>query len=113
VHHMQDDVVARCLERRVEAPELVRVVVHDYAGRVLVARAERAGLVVVGAATRPTPAPSCWAPSRSTACVTPRYPSRSCLRPPDSNAGQRPAPTAAEAFADLRSRPRMRAKVGT
>jgi nucleotide-binding universal stress UspA family protein len=48
VHHMQDDVVARCLERRVEAPELVRVVVHDYAGRVLVARAERAGLVVVG-----------------------------------------------------------------
>jgi nucleotide-binding universal stress UspA family protein len=48
VHHMQGDVVARCLEQRGEVPDLLRVVVHDYAGRVLVARAERASMVVVG-----------------------------------------------------------------
>jgi nucleotide-binding universal stress UspA family protein len=49
VHRMQGEVVARCLEERAEqAPNLVRVVVHDYAGRVLVARAERAAMVVVG-----------------------------------------------------------------
>jgi nucleotide-binding universal stress UspA family protein len=49
VHRMQGDVVARCLEKRTQAPDLVRVVVHDYAGRVLVARAEKASMVVVGA----------------------------------------------------------------
>jgi nucleotide-binding universal stress UspA family protein len=49
VHHMQGDVVARCLEERGEnVPDLLRVVVHDYAGRVLVARAEAASMVVVG-----------------------------------------------------------------
>ena len=48
VHQMQADVVSRCLADRAEAPELERVVVHDYAGRVLVARAERAAMVVVG-----------------------------------------------------------------
>jgi nucleotide-binding universal stress UspA family protein len=49
VHHMQGDVVARCLEERSEnVPDLLRVVVHDYAGRVLVARAEAASMVVVG-----------------------------------------------------------------
>jgi nucleotide-binding universal stress UspA family protein len=48
VHHMQGDVVARCLESREHAPDLLRVVVHDYAGRVLVARAEHASMVVVG-----------------------------------------------------------------
>ena len=48
VHHMQGDVVARCLEQRSVVPDLLRVVVHDYAGRVLVARAERASMVVVG-----------------------------------------------------------------
>jgi nucleotide-binding universal stress UspA family protein len=48
VHHMQGDVVARCLEEREHTPDLVRVVVHDYAGRVLVARAEKAVMVVVG-----------------------------------------------------------------
>lgn len=48
VHHMQGEVIARCLEQRAEAPDLVRVVVHDYAGRVLVARAEHASMVVVG-----------------------------------------------------------------
>jgi nucleotide-binding universal stress UspA family protein len=49
VHHMQGDVVARCLEERGgNVPNLVRVVVHDYAGRVLVARAESASMVVVG-----------------------------------------------------------------
>jgi nucleotide-binding universal stress UspA family protein len=40
--------VARCLEKRSEVPELERVVVHDYAGRVLVARAEPASMLVVG-----------------------------------------------------------------
>jgi nucleotide-binding universal stress UspA family protein len=48
VHQMQGDVVARCLEERDHAPDLLRVVVHDYAGRVLVARAENASMVVVG-----------------------------------------------------------------
>jgi nucleotide-binding universal stress UspA family protein len=48
VQHMQADVVARCLEGRIQAPDLMRVVVHDYAGRVLVSRAERASMVVVG-----------------------------------------------------------------
>jgi nucleotide-binding universal stress UspA family protein len=51
VHHMQGDVVARCLETRSEVPGLERVVVHDYAGRVLVSRAERAWMVVVGSGT--------------------------------------------------------------
>jgi nucleotide-binding universal stress UspA family protein len=49
VHHMQADVVDRCLEARPEPPEVERVIVHDYAGRVLVSRAERAAMVVVGA----------------------------------------------------------------
>lgn len=48
VHAMQGEVVARCLEAQVEVPDLVRVVVHDYAGRVLASRAERALMVVVG-----------------------------------------------------------------
>lgn len=49
VHRMQGDVVARCLEQRgAHVPNLLRVVVHDYAGRVLVARADQASMVVVG-----------------------------------------------------------------
>jgi nucleotide-binding universal stress UspA family protein len=48
VHLMQGDVVARCLEEREHVPDLLRVVVHDYAGRVLVARAEKSSMVVVG-----------------------------------------------------------------
>jgi nucleotide-binding universal stress UspA family protein len=48
VEHMQDEVVARCLKDLDDAPALERVVVHDYAGRVLVARAEHASMVVVG-----------------------------------------------------------------
>ena len=48
VHHMQGDVVARCLEEREQVPDILRLVVHDYAGRVLVARAEKASMVVVG-----------------------------------------------------------------
>lgn len=48
VHQMQSDVVARCLEQRDGVPDLVLVVVHDYPGRVLVARAEGAAMVVVG-----------------------------------------------------------------
>jgi nucleotide-binding universal stress UspA family protein len=45
---MQGDVVARGLAERIDLPPIDRVVVHDYAGRVLVARAERASMVVVG-----------------------------------------------------------------
>ncbi|HEX4687344.1 MAG TPA: universal stress protein [Nocardioides sp.] len=48
VHHMQGDVVARCLEEREDVPDILRVVVHDYAGRVLVARADKASMVIVG-----------------------------------------------------------------
>jgi nucleotide-binding universal stress UspA family protein len=48
VHYMQGDVVALCLEGREHVPDLVRVVMHDYAGRVLVARAEKASMIVVG-----------------------------------------------------------------
>jgi nucleotide-binding universal stress UspA family protein len=48
VHRMQDDVLDRCLAAHSDAPRVGRVVVHDYAGRVLVARAERASMVVVG-----------------------------------------------------------------
>lgn len=55
VEHMQGEVVARRLARladqREESPELDLVVVHDYAGRVLVARAEHASMVVVGSGT--------------------------------------------------------------
>jgi nucleotide-binding universal stress UspA family protein len=54
VHHMQGDVIARCLEDRTDVPDLERVVVHDYAGRVLVARAEGASMVVVGSGTPST-----------------------------------------------------------
>jgi nucleotide-binding universal stress UspA family protein len=46
---MQGDVVARCVEEGGEnVPNLTRTVVHDYAGRVLVARADTASMVVVG-----------------------------------------------------------------
>ena len=48
VHHVQGEAVARCLEERENVPDILRVVVHDYAGRVLVARAEKASMVVVG-----------------------------------------------------------------
>lgn len=48
VHVMQGEVVARSLAAHADAPVVERVVVHDYAGRVLVARAERASMVVVG-----------------------------------------------------------------
>jgi nucleotide-binding universal stress UspA family protein len=51
VHDMQAEVVSRCLEQADEVPDLRRVVVQDYAGRVLVARAERASMVVVGSGT--------------------------------------------------------------
>lgn len=51
VHHMQGDVVARSMEKRTEAPDLVRVVVHDYPGRVLASRAEGASMLVVGSGT--------------------------------------------------------------
>jgi len=48
VQRMQDRLIAACLDRHPGAPILERVVVHDYAGRVLVARGERASMVVVG-----------------------------------------------------------------
>jgi nucleotide-binding universal stress UspA family protein len=48
VHQMQGDAIARCVEELEHLPNVVRVVVHDYAGRVLVAHAESASMVVVG-----------------------------------------------------------------
>lgn len=51
VEHMQSEVVGRRLEELTDAPHLDRVVVHDYAGRVLVARAEGASMLVVGSGT--------------------------------------------------------------
>jgi nucleotide-binding universal stress UspA family protein len=48
VQLMQDQMVAECLEGRAGVPELLRIVVHDYAGRVLVSRAEPASMLVVG-----------------------------------------------------------------
>jgi nucleotide-binding universal stress UspA family protein len=51
VQQMQGELVARCLATYPGAPEPERVVVHDYAGRVLVARAEHATMVVVGCGT--------------------------------------------------------------
>lgn len=48
VQRMQEDVLARCLEQRTQRPDVRPVVVHDYAGRVLVARAAHAAMVVVG-----------------------------------------------------------------
>jgi nucleotide-binding universal stress UspA family protein len=51
VLQMQADVVTRCLEGREQLPDIDRVVVHDYAGRVLVARADKASMVVVGSGT--------------------------------------------------------------
>jgi nucleotide-binding universal stress UspA family protein len=48
VQHMQAELVARCLQERADVPVVNRIVVHDYAGRVLVARAEKASMVVVG-----------------------------------------------------------------
>lgn len=53
VHAVQDAVVDRCLDGRAATPPLERVVVHDYAGRVLVSRAERAAMVVVGSREPP------------------------------------------------------------
>ena len=55
VQQMVGDVVDRCLAQRDDAPDVERVVVHDYAGRVLVARAERALMVVVGSGTSDGP----------------------------------------------------------
>lgn len=49
VQRVQDGVLARAAERLGEMPEVTQVVVHDYAGRVLVARAEGATSLVVGA----------------------------------------------------------------
>lgn len=49
VDRMQADVLARALAKD-DAPEakVERVIVHDFAGRVLAARSERASMVVVG-----------------------------------------------------------------
>jgi len=57
VQQMQEDVVARCLEEAEGVPELVRVVVHDYAGRVLVARAGKASMLVVGSGSPSSASP--------------------------------------------------------
>jgi nucleotide-binding universal stress UspA family protein len=57
VQEMQEDVVARCLNEIEEVPELVRVVVHDYAGRVLIARAAEASMLVVGSGSPSSASP--------------------------------------------------------
>jgi nucleotide-binding universal stress UspA family protein len=57
VQQMQEDMVARCLEEAEEVPDLVRVVVHDYAGRVLVARADKASMLVVGSGSPSSASP--------------------------------------------------------
>jgi nucleotide-binding universal stress UspA family protein len=49
VQRVQDGVLERAATRLGALPEVTRTVVHDYAGRVLVARAEGAILLVVGA----------------------------------------------------------------
>jgi nucleotide-binding universal stress UspA family protein len=49
VQSVQDAVLERAAERLGDLPTVTRTVVHDYAGRVLVARAEHASLLVVGA----------------------------------------------------------------
>jgi nucleotide-binding universal stress UspA family protein len=54
VHRMQEEAVARGVAAHPEVVEVERVVVHDYAGRVLVARAERASMVVVGSGSPST-----------------------------------------------------------
>jgi nucleotide-binding universal stress UspA family protein len=57
VQQMQEDMVARCLEEAEEVPDLRRVVVHDYAGRVLVARADKASMLVVGSGSPSSASP--------------------------------------------------------
>jgi len=49
VQRLQDGVLERAAARLGAMPEVVHTVVHDYAGRVLVARAEHASALVVGA----------------------------------------------------------------
>jgi nucleotide-binding universal stress UspA family protein len=49
VQSVQDGALERAAERLGLMPEVTQTVVHDYAGRILVARAERASLLVVGA----------------------------------------------------------------
>lgn len=49
---MQDDLVDAALARLAERPVVTRLVVHDYAGRVLASRAEDAVLLVVGAGSQ-------------------------------------------------------------
>jgi nucleotide-binding universal stress UspA family protein len=48
----QDRLVAQALGRLEVRPKVSQLVVHDYAGRVLVARAEGGAMVVVGAGTQ-------------------------------------------------------------
>jgi nucleotide-binding universal stress UspA family protein len=49
VQRVQDGVLARAATRLGEMPDVIQTVVHDYAGRVLVARADSATALVVGA----------------------------------------------------------------
>ena len=48
IARMQDATLREALERLGAAPALSQLVVHDYAGRVLVARSEHASALVVG-----------------------------------------------------------------
>jgi len=49
---MQDAAVTAALARLGDTPSVTRYVVHDYAGRVLVARSEHASIIVVGGGTQ-------------------------------------------------------------
>ena len=52
VGEMQDAALLAALHRLGALPDVSRLVVHDYAGRVLVARAEHAAMLVVGGGTQ-------------------------------------------------------------
>ena len=48
VQQMQDEVVEQALARASKVPEVSQLVVHDFAGRVLSARADGASMLVIG-----------------------------------------------------------------
>jgi nucleotide-binding universal stress UspA family protein len=52
MERMQDAALTAAFARLGATPSVTRYVVHDYAGRVLVARSEHASLVVVGGGTQ-------------------------------------------------------------
>jgi nucleotide-binding universal stress UspA family protein len=48
VRQMQDEVIDQALDRAGSTPEVSQLVVHDFAGRVLSARAEGVSMLVIG-----------------------------------------------------------------